>query len=319
MSTTTASPLPWYRQIDWLGMVPFFAMHLGCLAVFWVGWSWTALAVAFVVYAVRGMALTGFYHRYFAHKAFQTSRWFQFLWAFIGCAAAQRGPIWWAAHHRDHHSHSDEPEDEHSPIQHTFLWSHMGWFMTEPNAQLRVKRVPDLMKFPELVFINKYDGIAVLTHGLLMYGLGWALQTWAPQLGVTAWQMFVWGFLISTVFLYHVTYCINSLAHVLGRRRFITTDHSRNNWLLALFAFGEGWHNNHHYYPASARNGFYWWEVDVTYYMIWTFEKLGLVWNVKPVPEKVLELGRTNPAHGIPLGTKAEADQPTLQTPVAQS
>lgn len=297
MSTTTVPPVPWHRQIDWLGLMPFFAMHLGVLAVFWVGVTWPVFIVAFFSYVIRGMALTGFYHRYFSHKAFATSRWFQFVWAFIGCAAAQRGPIWWAAHHRDHHSYSDKPPDVHSPHQHHFLWSHMGWFMTTENAAVREKRVPDLLKFPELVFIDRHFWIAVVTWGAGCWGLGALLQRWFPTSGITGAQMFVWAFVVATVFLYHVTYCINSLAHVLGSRRFITTDQSRNNFVLALFAFGEGWHNNHHYYPASARNGFYWWEVDVTYYMIWAFSKLGLVWDVKPVPERVLEMGRTgNPA-----------------------
>lgn len=294
-------------------MAPYFAIHLGCLAVFWVGWSWTAVATAFVTYYLRGIALTGFYHRYFSHRAFETSRWFQFVWAFIGCSAAQRGPIWWAAHHRDHHRHSDEPGDVHSPVLHTFLWSHMGWFMTEENRRVRDRNVPDLLKFPELRFINDFDGLAVVTLAASLYVLGAALQLWAPQLGVTGGQLFVWGFLVSTVFLYHVTYCINSLAHVMGSRRFVTTDQSRNNWLLALFAFGEGWHNNHHYYPASARNGFYWWEVDTTYYMLWIFAKLGLVWKLKPVPERVLELGRTNPARSAGALEKQET---TVSEPV---
>lgn len=298
MSTTPESTLPWYRQIEWPTLIPYFGLHLGCLAVFWVGWSWTALIVGFFSYLIRGMALTGFYHRYFAHKAFQTSRWFQWLWGFIGSAAAQKGPIWWAAHHRDHHTLSDQPGDLHSPVQHSFLWSHMGWFMTYDSSPVRVQRVPDLMKFPELVFLNNNTWIPIVIWGGGMWALGSVLERWAPGLGTNGPQMFIWGFVVSTVCLYHVTYCINSLAHVFGSRRYETTDQSRNNFILARFAFGEGWHNNHHYYPASARNGFYWWEVDITYYMIWTFEKLGLVWNVKPVPQRVLDLGRNKTGTG---------------------
>jgi len=309
MSTAPESTLPWYRQIEWPTLIPYFMLHMGCLAVFWVGWSWTAVVVGFFSYLIRGVALTGFYHRYFAHKAFQTSRWFQFLWGFIGSAAAQKGPIWWAAHHRDHHTLSDQPGDLHSPIQHSFLWSHMGWFMTYESSPTRVHRVPDLMKFPELVFLNNNTWIPIVIWGAGMWGLGSFLEQRAPELGTNGAQMFVWGFVLSTVFLYHVTYCINSLAHVFGTRRFETTDQSRNNPLLALFAFGEGWHNNHHYYPASARNGFYWWEYDITYYMIWTFSKLGLVWNVKPVPQRVLDLGRKKPGATPPEPTEVSPQQ----------
>ena len=211
---------------------------------------------------------TAFYHRYFSHRAFKTSRWFQFVGHFLGNAAAQRGPLWWAAHHREHHRHSDREGDVHSPHVHGFLWSHMGWFMEGSNFSKDRTGIRDLTKYPELRFLDRYDLVAPVVLALGMFFWGATLERWSPQLGTNGWQMLVWGFLVSTVILYHVTYAINSLAHVFGSQRFPTADHSRNNLWLALITFGEGWHNNHHYYPSAARQGFYWWEIDVTYYIL---------------------------------------------------
>ena len=290
MSADTAETLVPNQKTGWMRCLVFLFLHLACFSVYWVGWSWIAVGVAFVLYAVRAFALTGFYHRYFSHRAFKTSRWFQCVWAFIGCSAAQRGAIWWAAHHRDHHRFSDEERDVHSPRQHGFWWSHMLWFMTDENFKTKEQGVRDLLKLPELKFIDNHDYIPPLALAASVYGLGAILEHYAPQLGTNGLQMLVWGFLISTVFLYHVTYAINSLAHVWGSRRYETTDDSRNNFLLALFAMGEGWHNNHHHYPASARNGFFWWEIDVTYYTLVVFSWLGLVSDLKPVPAHVLAI-----------------------------
>ncbi len=281
-----------HPPIDWLRCIPFILLHVGCLAVIWVGWSWPAVLVAALLYALRVFALTAFYHRYFSHRAFKTSRWFQFVGAVIGNSAVQKGPIWWSAHHRHHHRHSDTELDIHSPVTQGFWRSHMGWFMTRENYGTNHRSVRDWIKFPELRFVDRFDFLVPLLLGVGLYALGEALRYAMPGSGVTGWQMFVWGFLISTVAVYHVTYSINSLAHVFGRRRFNTKDASRNNFWLALATFGEGWHNNHHYYQASARQGFYWWEIDITFYTLVVLSWFGLVWELKPVPQRILDQGR---------------------------
>jgi stearoyl-CoA desaturase (delta-9 desaturase) len=245
-----------------------------------------------VLYAVRVFGVTGFYHRYFSHRTFKTSRPFQLFGAVIGNAAIQRGPIWWAAHHRNHHRYSDTEQDVHSPITQGFWRSHMGWFMTKEAFGTNERVVRDLLKFPELRFIERFDLLVPILLGIGLYGLGAYLDAKHPELGTSGWQMFVWGFVISTVAVYHVTYSINSMAHVFGRRRFPTKDDSRNNFWLALATFGEGWHNNHHFYPGSARQGFYWWEIDITYYILVVLSWFRLVWDIRPVPDRVLVQGR---------------------------
>lgn len=279
-------------RADLVRVIPFILLHVACLSVFLVGVSWAALAVATLTFFSRVFALTAFYHRYFAHRAFKTSRWFQFCGAFLGSAAAQRGPLWWAAHHREHHRHSDKAGDVHSPHVHGFVWSHMGWFMERSNFAKDRDGVKDLAKYPELRFLDRHDALAPAVLGLAMFGLGAALEAYMPYLNTNGWQMFVWAFLVSTILLYHVTYAVNSLAHVLGTRRYPTTDESRNNWWLALITFGEGWHNNHHYYPSSARQGFYWWEIDMTYYILRLLSLCGIVWDLREVPQRVLQEGR---------------------------
>ncbi|MFC5524347.1 acyl-CoA desaturase [Rhodanobacter ginsengisoli] len=280
-------------RIDWLRATPFVAMHLACLGVIWVGVSPVALGVAAVLYGVRMFALTGFYHRYFSHRTFQTSRAVQFLFALIGASCVQRGPLWWAAHHRRHHRVTDTPADPHSPGIHGFLWSHVGWFLTPRNFRTDLARVPDLAKYPELRWLDRFDIAIPLLLAVGMYGLGVLLQHAAPQLGTSGGQMLVWGFFVSTIVLFHATVTINSLAHRYGRRRFETKDNSRNNVWLALLTFGEGWHNNHHFFPGSSRQGFRWWEVDLTWYGLKLMAALGLVRGLKPVPAWVLTKARS--------------------------
>jgi len=270
-------------------LLPFALMHLGCFLVIWVGWSWTAVGVAAALYAIRMFAITGFYHRYFSHRSFKTSRPMQFVFAVLGCSAVQRGPLWWAAHHREHHRHSDQEGDLHSPRLHGVLWAHMLWFLHPDASRTNVKAVPDLVKFKELRWIDRYDGLVPALLAGLMLGLGFALGEIFPSSGTSAGQMLTWGFFISTVACYHGTYTINSVSHVWGSRRFETTDDSRNNALLALITFGEGWHNNHHRFPGSVRQGFYWWEYDFTYYTLWIMARLGLVWDLAPVPARIYE------------------------------
>ncbi len=276
------------REVVWLRVVPFVALHLGCLAVLWVGWSPVAVGVAAAFYFVRMFAITGFYHRYFSHRSFQTSRPMQFLFALVGATAVQRGALWWASHHRAHHRHSDEPDDRHSPVQDSFLSSHVGWILERRNFRSRLELVPDLARYPELRFLDRYDVLVPLLLMPAFWGLGALLERYAPGLGTTGGQMLVWGFGISTVVLYHCTFSINSLAHRLGKRVYETGDDSRNNPWLALITLGEGWHNNHHHYQASVRQGFRWYEVDVTYYLLRVMESCGLVWKLRPVPARVL-------------------------------
>jgi stearoyl-CoA desaturase (delta-9 desaturase) len=255
--------------------------------VIWVGFSWTALGVAAAFYFLRMFAITGFYHRYFSHRTFKTSRAGQFLFAVWGSSAIQKGPLWWAAHHRHHHRYSDKPNDLHSPSQHGFIWSHVGWITSKANFPTRLENVKDLVRYPELRFLDRFDVVVTAGVAAFMFGLGALLARVAPELGTSGPQMLVWGFFISTVFLFHGTCTINSLSHTFGRRRYETTDTSRNSFLLSLVTLGEGWHNNHHHFPASTRQGFYWWEIDITYYGLKVLSWLGLIWDLRPVPEHV--------------------------------
>jgi stearoyl-CoA desaturase (Delta-9 desaturase) len=277
------------NEIDWIRALPFIFIHLACLLVFYVGFSWVAVTTALILYFVRLFSIGAFYHRYFSHKTYQTSRRCQFIFALIAASAAQRGPLWWAAHHRQHHLSSDQIEDAHSPVQHGFWWSHMGWFMSKNHYHYNPERVQDLARYPELVFLDRYDSLvpSILFISLLI--AGFCMQLFLPSLHTSAGQMIIWGFCISTVALFHSTVSINSLSHVFGKKRFNTKDNSRNHFLLALLTLGEGWHNNHHHYPATARQGFMWWEIDITYYLLKLMEKIGIIHDVKNVPKSVLE------------------------------
>ncbi len=275
-------------------LVALIFMHLGCLAAFWTGWSWTAVALAGLLYVARAFGLTAFYHRYFSHRAFKTSRWFQFIGASLGCIALQKGPLWWAAHHREHHRSSDHEGDVHSPHVYSFLWAHMGWFLTPENNRTRSELVHDWMRFPELRWLDRFSPIVAILYGATLFLIGECMAHWLPALNTTGPMLFVWGFFVSTVLLYHATYSVNSFAHLFGSRRYTTKDQSRNNLIVAILTLGEGWHNNHHRYPASARQGFFWWEVDATYYTLRLLQALGLVWGLKPVPERLLEAQPTS-------------------------
>ena len=286
---------PSFSQLDWVRCIPFILLHLACGLVLWVGWSPIALLVAGLMYVFHMFVITAFYHRYFSHRAFKTSRVFRFLGAVAATSSAQRGPLWWAAHHRHHHIHSDTEHDTHSPGLRGLFMSHMGWFMTKGAFKTPERYVRDWQRYPELRFINRFDWLSPLLLAGGLFGLGAVLERVAPGLGTNGWQMLVWGFVISTVVVYHATYTINSLAHRIGSQRYQTGDDSRNNFWLALLTLGEGWHNNHHYYPSSARQGFRWWEVDLTYYGLVLLSKLGLVWDLRAVPKRVLQEQRISP------------------------
>lgn len=281
-------PVPAEREdrVDLLRVTPFLIMHLGCLLVFWVGWSATAIAVCAALYAVRMFAITAVYHRLLSHRTFRTSRALQLVGAVAATASAQRGPLWWAAHHRRHHRHTEEMADAHSPVRHGFWWSHLGWFMTPRNFRTDHDRVRDLMRFPELRWLDRFDAVVPLLLCLILFLAGELLAAFAPHLGTDGLQLLVWGFCISTTLLFHATSAVNSLAHRIGSRRYATRDDSRNSFWLALLTFGEGWHNNHHFHASSVRQGFRWWEVDLTWYLLRAMAAVGLVWDLRPVPAR---------------------------------
>jgi stearoyl-CoA desaturase (delta-9 desaturase) len=269
--------------------IPFAILHLGCLGVIWVGWSPFAAWTAVALYFVRMFAVTGIYHRYFSHKTYTTSRFGQFLLALWGATAVQRGPLWWAYHHRHHHQHSDEPEDAHSPHVHGFIWSHIGWITSRRNFPTDYTKVRDLAKYPELVLLNRFDIVIPVLFAFTLLGVGHFLAHAAPSLHTNGMQLVVWGFFISTTALFHGTSTINSLAHLMGRRRFNTSDDSRNSFILSIITLGEGWHNNHHRYMSATRQGFYWWEIDLTYYGLKTLSFTGLIWGLKSVPDSIYQ------------------------------
>ena len=276
------------KKVDWLRIVPLIFLHLMCLGVLWVGWSWTAVTVALLLYIIRMFAITGFYHRYFSHKAFKANRFWQFVFGVLGNASVQRGPLWWAAHHRHHHRYTDLENDVHSPSQHGFWWSHIGWLTSKANFPTNYKYVAEWAKYPELRWLNRFDTVIPVLLAVALYILGTLLEFFAPHLGTNGMQLVVWGFFISTTVLLHATVTINSFDHMYGSRRYATPDTSRNNVLLALITLGEGWHNNHHHYAVSARQGFYWWEIDITFYLLVGLSWLGIVSDLRPVPGHVV-------------------------------
>ena len=279
------------HRLDLTRVIPFIGLHLACLAVFWVGVSAWAVAICVLSYVVRMFAITAFYHRYFAHRAFRASRPVQLVFALIGAAATQRGPLWWAAHHRRHHKRADRAGDPHTPRKGLY-WSHMGWFLSRAHFRTEWEQIPDLAVFPELRWLDRFDVLVPVLYAAGMFGLGAVLAWLWPDSGTSGAQMLVWGYFISTVALIHVTLTINSLAHRFGSRRFETPDESRNNAFLAVLTLGEGWHNNHHHYPGSARQGFYWWELDLSYLLLRGMAALGLVRDLKPVPAGMLNMRR---------------------------
>jgi stearoyl-CoA desaturase (Delta-9 desaturase) len=256
-------------------LVPFLLIHAGCVAAIWSGVTWQAIAICAVLYWSRMFAIGAGYHRYFSHRGYATSRVFQFILAFLAQSSAQKSVLWWAAKHRHHHLHSDTRRDVHSPRHKGFVYSHVGWIFARQHDATDLQKVADFASFPELMWLHKLEVLpATLIAALCVF--------------IAGWSGLVVGFLWSTVLLYHATFCINSLAHVHGRKRYVTGDESRNNWLLALFTMGEGWHNNHHAYQSSAQQGFQWWELDLTYYILRVLSRLGIVWDLKMPPEQVL-------------------------------
>jgi stearoyl-CoA desaturase (delta-9 desaturase) len=275
--------------IDWWSSLPFLGMHAACLLVFWTGVSRAALTVCLALYAIRMFGITGGYHRYFSHRTYKTSRAVQFALAWIGGMSAQKGALWWASHHRSHHAFSDTEADIHSPVVRGFWWSHVGWFLCRKYNGTEFRLIRDLVCYPELRFLDRFHALPPLSLAAGMLVLGKSLQTSAPGPNTSAAQMLVWGFFVSTMLVYHGTFIVNSLAHVFGTRRYVTRDDSRNNLLIALITFGEGWHNNHHYAPSSEQQGFYWWEIDISHCILKALSWCGLVWDLQRPPSRVYE------------------------------
>ncbi|MDT5158369.1 MAG: hypothetical protein QOH51_2726 [Acidobacteriota bacterium] len=286
MSESVRNDLPRLdrEKLDYSICVQFLLMHLACLLVVWTGVSVFAVVICLSLYVVRMFAITAGFHRLFAHRTYRTGRLFQFLMAFVGTASYQKGPLWWSAHHRSHHLHTDTERDLHSPITRTLWHSHVGWFLTRESQVTDRKLIPNLLKYADLRFLDRYYSLPPLLLAVSMFLLGAALERYAPSFGTSGWQMLIWGFFVSTVLLYHGTFTVNSLAHIFGSRRFATDDNSRNNLFVALITLGEGWHNNHHHYPSSERQGFYWWEIDVSHYTLRALSWLGIVWDLRTPP-----------------------------------
>ncbi len=258
-----------------LKSIPFFAVHaVGLWTVLFTRFSWGLLALALAGYFVRMFGITAGYHRYFSHRTYKTSRAFQFVLAVLGASTTQKGPLWWAAHHRDHHKYSDEPEDVHSPVQRGFWWSHIGWILSKRHDATNFDRVKDLARYPELRWLDRYHVVPSLAYIALLGAFG----------GLSA---VLWGYFVSTTLLWHGTFLVNSLAHVFGKRRYDTSDDSRNNPIIAFLTMGEGWHNNHHHYQSATNQGWFWWEIDVTWYALRALAALGVVWDLRTPPAAV--------------------------------
>ena len=255
--------------------IPFVLVHLACLAAIWTGITWQALVLCVALYWLRIFAIGAGYHRYFSHRAYSTSRTFQLVLAVLAQTTTQKSVLWWAIQHRHHHLHSDTAHDLHSPRHKGFLYSHLGWIFARRQCSIDLTRIADFARFPELMWLHRFEQAPALVLAAISYLLA-------------GWSGLVVGFFWSTVLVYHATFCINSLAHVHGRKRYLTGDDSRNNWFLALFTMGEGWHNNHHAYQSSVRQGFRWWEYDLTYYLLKLFSWVRLVWDLKTPPLAVI-------------------------------
>jgi stearoyl-CoA desaturase (Delta-9 desaturase) len=265
-----------HSDIIYPSVVPFLLVHLGCFAAIWTGVTWQAVALCCLLYWARMFGVVAGYHRLFSHRAYSTSRAAQFLLAFLAQSSAQKSVLWWAAKHRHHHLHSDTPQDVHSPRHKGFIYSHVGWIFARQHDATDLAKVADLTRYPELLWLHRFEQLPALVLAILCFL-------------VAGWSGLVVGFFCSTVLLYHATFCINSLAHVRGRKRYVTGDDSRNNWLLAILTMGEGWHNNHHTYQSSVRQGFRWWEFDAGYYVLKALSWAGLVWDLKMPPMPVLQ------------------------------
>ncbi len=279
--------------------MPFILLHIAAIVgACLVAPTWLSAGLGLGFYFLRMFGITGGYHRYFAHRSYKTSRAFQFVLGWIGCMAVQKGPLWWAGHHRRHHKYSDQEDDPHSPIVNTVWWAHIGWVISGKFRKGKLDDIRDFAQYPELRAIDRWHWLP-----------GVALAVFCTVLD--GWSGLVWGFLVGTVLLYHGTFLVNSACHIWGTRRYETTDQSKNNWWAALLTMGEGWHNNHHHYQSCARQGFMWWEVDMTYYILRTLGFVGIVWDIREPTEKALSMkrvGQTQTSEGAAVANAPEPE-----------
>ncbi|MGA2127685.1 MAG: acyl-CoA desaturase, partial [Xanthobacteraceae bacterium] len=274
-STANGPPVDPHDDIIYPSAIPFVLVHAACLAALWTGITWTAVALCVALYWLRIFAIGAGYHRYFSHRAYATSRAFQLVLAVLCQSTAQKSVLWWAAKHRHHHLHSDTTQDVHSPRHFGFVYSHLGWIFADKHGGTDLTKIADFARYPELMWLHRLE----LAPAFVLAGLCFVIGGWSGL---------VIGFFWSTVLVYHATFCINSLAHVRGSRRYVTGDDSRNNLLLAIFTMGEGWHNNHHAFQSSVRQGFRWWEIDATFYILTALSWLRVVWDLKAPPAALL-------------------------------
>ena len=277
----------------------FWLVQASALLVFTIPFRWEYVGLWAASHFIRALGLTISYHRYYAHRAFQMNRVARFFWTLAGAAAMQKGPLWWAGHHVYHHKYADRDGDPHSPRVSGFYYAHFGWFLNDSRHHKVDASNPVLRTFggvPEIAFFETWYVLPPLALAGAMYAIG-------------GWPWLIWGFCLPTMTLAHATFAINTVNHLFGTRRFSTPDDSTNNALTAFFAVGEGWHNNHHRYQRAARNGFYWWELDLSYYVIWTMEKLGLAWDVQAVPDRIYREARIG---AVPMSEDEEAISPSL-------
>jgi stearoyl-CoA desaturase (Delta-9 desaturase) len=288
--------------------IAFAIIHLLPLAAIWTGVTLFDWILCISLYFFRMFWITGGYHRYFAHKSYKTSRFFQFIIAFMAETSAQKGALWWAAHHRHHHRYSDTPKDPHSMKLYGFWYSHIGWIVGPDYKETDFKTIGDFAKYPELVWLNKHYLVPPTILALSVMALGGYVNGGDIMLMFThhGFSALFIGFFLSTVITYHGTFSINSIMHKFGNQRYETGDESKNSLWLALLTLGEGWHNNHHYYETASKQGFFWWEIDITYYVLKMLSWTGLIWDLKGVPKHIKY--SKNKAHAKELAAEMRQD-----------
>jgi len=267
------------KGLNWSTTAVIAAIHAGALAAFFF-FTWQRLAVMVVLYIVAiNVGIGMCYHRLLTHRGYHVPKWLEYVMSMFATLSLEGGPIFWVATHRVHHQHSDEEGDPHTPREGGW-WAHTGWllFGNALHAQTKAlaRYVPDLCRDRFHVWLSKYHWLPISLSGVLLFGLGWATGGWKNAVGMVLWG----GFLRVTLGL-HATWLVNSATHLWGRRRFETRDDSRNNWWVALLSGGEGWHNNHHAHPVSARHGLAWYEIDPNFWGIWVLSKLGLASKIR--------------------------------------
>ena len=273
------------EKLSLIVSLPFLSVHIGAIYALTISPSSFALFMVFLMYFIRMFGITAGFHRLFSHRSFKTNRAFQFFLAYAATCSAQMGPIWWASHHRHHHKYTEQIEDPHTPTLKGFFWAHVGWIMSPVNSPTKEEYVGDLMKYPELKWLDKYHYFAPFSLVILLYGLGEFMAVNYAQYNTNGMELVLWGFFVSTVLLYHATFMVNSVCHVFGHRTYDTKDGSVNNFLVAILTLGEGWHNNHHAFPNSEKQGHKWYQIDISHYILWCLSKIGVVWKIRDVPE----------------------------------